>query len=97
MARPPKSPVFLADSSYRQRRLRDALRLLPVLGGAAWLIPILWPRGAEGGVLNSQALLYIFIVWLGLIGLSMFLTSRLRSDEQADAPARSLDGEDLGE
>ena len=81
MARPP--PAFLAPAGYRRKRVRDAARLLPVLGAALLLVPLLWTRSdAPGGVGNAAALLYLFGVWAGLI-LAAFLLSRLilRDDE----------------
>lgn len=76
-------PLFLARGTYRQRRLRDAARLLPIVGGVLWLIPLLWPRGADGQLV-SAALLYIFGIWAGLIGLAFILSRTLRDD--GDAP-----------
>jgi Cu/Ag efflux pump CusA len=67
-------PVFLGRQSYRRRRLRDAAQLLPVLGSALWLIPLLWPTGVGEGVLNSTALLYVFGVWIGLILCALVLS-----------------------
>jgi uncharacterized membrane protein (DUF4010 family) len=73
----PKPPVFLAPATYRQKRLRDAARLLPVLGAALLLLPLLWTRSdAPGGVGNARALLYLLAVWAGLI-LAAFLLSRV--------------------
>lgn len=79
MARPP--PVFLAPSSYRRKRLRDAARLLPAMGAALFLVPLLWGRsGAPGGVGNAAALLYVFGVWIALILVAFLLSRRLRPD-----------------
>ncbi len=72
----PRSPVFLAKARYRQRRLRDALRLLPILGAVLWLVPLLWPRG-EGGQTNAVALIYMFVIWAGLVVLGAVFSSRL--------------------
>ena len=80
-----RRPVFLVRASYRQRRLRDALRLLPVLGAILWFVPLLWPRGA-GGMTTSMALTYIFAAWAVLILLAVALSRRLRPDPQADLP-----------
>lgn len=66
MARP-KPPVFLARASYRRRRLRDAARLLPVVGIILLLVPLLWVPEAEVR-LGSGDVLYFFGVWLILIG-----------------------------
>lgn len=66
MARP-KPQVFLARASYRRRRLRDAARLLPVVGVLLLLLPMLWVPEAELR-LTSGDVLYFFGVWLILIG-----------------------------
>ena len=79
MGRTP-GPLFLARGTYRQRRLRDAARLLPILGGVLWMIPLLWPRGADGQLV-SVALLYIFGVWAGLTLLAFVLSRILREDQ----------------
>ena len=79
MGRTPR-PLFLARGTYRQRRLRDAARLLPILGGVLWMIPLLWPRGADGQLV-SVALLYIFGVWAGLTLLAFVLSRILREDQ----------------
>jgi drug/metabolite transporter (DMT)-like permease len=89
-----KPPVFLARTSYRQRRLRDAARLLPILGAALWMIPLLWLRksmAAEGETaqLTSIGVIYIFGVWSGLILLSFLLSRVLRYDEDVTAGEES--------
>jgi hypothetical protein len=81
--------LFLERRSYRQRRLMDALRLLPVLGAFLWAVPLLWSDAAAGGegVATSRAMLYIFGVWALLALLAWALSSRLdRSPEKTDAP-----------
>lgn len=63
-------PVFLERRSYRQRRMMDAVRLLPVIGLLLWLLPTLWSVPADGGVepvKMSQAIIYVFGVWVCLI------------------------------
>ncbi|MCX8226465.1 MAG: hypothetical protein OTI35_10340 [Sulfitobacter sp.] len=75
----PGSPLFLARRSYRFRRLMDGVRLLPVLALAFWMVPLLWPvpdMAADTAVTTSQALRYIFGVWLGMIVLGIFLWLR---------------------
>ena len=79
MARP---PVFLPPAGYRRKRVRAAALLLPVLGGALVLLPLLWtPSDVEGGVGNAAALLYIFGVWAGLILAAFGLAQALRPGE----------------
>ena len=64
-------PIFLERRSYRMRRMMDAVRFLPTLGVALWIVPLLWPRArAETdleGISMSAALWYIFAVWIALI------------------------------
>ena len=91
---PPGPPTFLGRASYRQRRLRDALRLLPAFGAVLILVPLLWPRGAEGGTLTSTALVYIFGVWALLAGLAALLSALMRPDALAEMPAPPDEPED---
>ena len=90
MAPQPPRPVFLAPASYRQKRLRDAARLLPALGAALLLVPLLWsPSDDPAGVSNSAALLYVFGIWAGLIAGAFLLARALRpeeGDERAEEP-----------
>jgi len=89
MARP---PVFLPEGRYRQKRVRDAAQLLPLLGVALLLVPLLWtPSDAEGGVGNAAALLYVFGVWAGLIAGAFSLVRALRPDEGEDDSAQQDD------
>jgi len=98
LAARPKPPVFLARTSYRQRRLRDAARLLPVLGGTLWMIPLLWPRASLTDTNTAQststAVIYIFGVWAALILASFVLSRVLRPDQDSgpEAEGRDRDG-----
>ena len=90
MARP---PVFLPPSGYRQKRVRDAAHLIPLLGVGLLLVPLLWmPSDEARGVGNAAALLYVLGVWAGLIVAAFGLSRALRPDEgqeedgQEDAP-----------
>lgn len=85
------STLFLERRSYRQRRLMDAARLLPVVGALLWLVPLLWPQsGADpamgAGVSTSSAMLYIFGVWtfLALAALLVSLLVDTKSDTKFD-------------
>ena len=70
--RTPRQPLFLARQSYRRRRLVDATRLLPVLGGGLMLLPLLWQGGAAP-VRTSVVGLYLFAVWFALIAATALL------------------------
>ena len=84
MSQPPGQPLFLARASYRQRRLRDALRLVPVAGLILFLLPLLWLRGPEGPG-NATVLIYVFSVWLALVAVSFVLSRRLSPEDLLDA------------
>lgn len=80
--------LFLERETYRMRRLLDAGRVLPVLGIALWLVPLLWLGAPGDGVPMSVALIYVFGVWALLIlcALLFGLTVRLRQADDAPAP-----------
>ncbi len=77
-------PVFLAQGRYRQRRLRDALWLMPVLGALVFAVPLLWPQEAGTATSNGTALVYLFGGWAALIALGAGLASLLRRDVDDD-------------
>ena len=82
LPRPPGRPgLFLARDSYRQRRLRDAARMLPVLGLVLWLIPLMWRReaGQTGGM--AAAVTVVFAGWALLIVLTALIVRRLRPED----------------
>ncbi|NHB77191.1 hypothetical protein [Rhodobacter calidifons] len=83
MTRRPKPPLFLARAPYRRRRLRDAARLLPVLGLFLLLLPLLWTPDARMA-LTSGDVIYFFAVWLGLILLAAAFAPGLRGGEGAE-------------
>ena len=74
----PNATLFLEKRSYRRRRMKDALRLLPIVGLLLWLLPVFWPSNdAPDGpdpVAMSSAVTYVFIVWVLLIfaGLALW-------------------------
>ncbi len=84
MSGPQKNAVFLERANYRQRRLRDASRLLPILGIVLWTIPLLWRTDQAVGPSNSRMVIYIFGVWVTLIVASTLIARFLRSDETRD-------------
>ena len=73
--------VFLERRTYRQRRLRDAARLLPVVGLFAWTVPLFWPTGPAGPT-TSGALTYIFGVWVALVCAGALLARRGATGEE---------------
>jgi hypothetical protein len=71
-----KMPVYLARASYRQRRLRDVVRVLPIAGFVAWILPVMSGRVPA----TSSVGLYIFAGWLVLILASALITHSLSPD-----------------
>jgi hypothetical protein len=75
--------LFLERRTYRRNRLQDAARLLPVLGMILLFGPVFISGGAEAGSRLSGWLVYLFVVWLGLIAVTYFVSRALREDEPA--------------
>ena len=82
--------LVLETRSYRMRRMMDLLRVLPVVGLALWLVPLLWARPGEGTdpMTTGTALRYLFLVWGGLILVAFLLWRRTgdRAVEEMDRP-----------
>ena len=60
--RRPRRPLFLARAPYRRRRLRDAARLLPVVGLLLLILPLFWTPDARVA-LRSGDVIWFFLVW----------------------------------
>lgn len=85
--KPRAQNLFLERETYRRRRLLDAARVLPVLGIALWLVPLLWPETPQDGVPMSVALVYVFGVWALLILCAFLFGLKVRTHHADDAPA----------
>ncbi len=81
--RRPKRPLFLARAPYRRRRLRDAARLLPVLGLFLLLLPLLWAPDGQMS-LSASDVVYFFAIWLVLIAFAAAFAPGLRGGAAAD-------------
>lgn len=77
-------PLFLARAPYRQRRLRDAARLLPILGFLLLLLPLLWTDGSRRTLMSAEVLYYLG-VWALLVGLAALFAPGLKDDEAGEA------------
>ena len=77
----PRPPLFLAREGYRRRRLADMARLLPIVGLALFLLPLL---DASDG-LSAGMLVYLFVAWALLILASAILARRLGSSRDSSS------------
>ena len=72
----------LAASAPERFRIIDAARILPIVGLLLWLVPLIWPDvGEDGAISTSQATLYVFAIWIALIGVGGFLAWRMSPSE----------------
>lgn len=80
MAEPERPAPFLARRSYRQRRLVDAARILPVVGTFLVMVPLLWRRGGpeSGGAALAEHATYLFVIWGILVLAAAALAVALR-------------------
>ncbi|WP_297769770.1 hypothetical protein [uncultured Roseovarius sp.] len=77
---PERGPVFLARRTYRRRRLADGARLLPVLGGVLFCVPLLWKGGARA-LGTAEAMFYVFGLWAVLVAISGVISRHLRASD----------------
>lgn len=72
-------PLFLARQNYRRRRIEDAARLLPLLGGILFLLPLM-----VGGDIGPMRLVYVFSAWFMLILSALLLARHLGKQDAED-------------
>jgi peptidoglycan/LPS O-acetylase OafA/YrhL len=77
-----RAPLFLARAVYRRRRLRDAARLLPLVGFFLLILPMLW-QGPDG---SGRDVVYIFAIWAGLIAVAAILAPGLHETDTESLP-----------
>lgn len=78
-----KKALFLAPQGYRQRRLRDAARLLPVMAGFLIILPMLWGEETSDIRHTGNDGIYLFAVWFLLIIAAAILARRLSGEADA--------------
>lgn len=86
---PERAPLFLARRTYRQRRLADAARMLPVAGAVLVCLPLLWRGG--GWMATTAVMFYVFGLWLVLAVISGVLSHFLRPSDAEVAPPQRED------
>jgi hypothetical protein len=79
-----RAPLFLRPAHYRLRRRRDAARLLPVLGGFLFLLPILWAPARSFDRDTAPDGIFLFVAWGGLILLAFIIARSLANPESAE-------------
>jgi hypothetical protein len=84
MATRVKKPVFLARASYRQRRLQDLARLLPVLAAVLFVMPLIWKLAGNEGRGTSDVMIFLFVIWSGLIAIAALISRRLKLEPESD-------------
>ena len=87
MATRVKKPVFLARASYRQRRLQDMARILPVLAAILFVLPLIWKLAGNEGRGTSDVMIFLFVIWSGLIAVAAIISRRLKLEPEID-PAK---------
>lgn len=82
--------LFLERRTYRKNRLQDAARLLPVLGIILFFGPVFIGGAEDAGTGRAGWLVYLFVVWLGLIVVTMLVSRALTWNappDEGDGPA----------
>ncbi len=85
----PNGPLFLARGVYRRRRLRDAARLMPVLGLLLFLLPGL----GHDSVGNARDAIYLFAAWGLLIVFAAILAQGLSQSDAEGGPSDRTEDE----
>lgn len=74
----PRRVEFLERSSYRQRRFRDAARMIPIFAAVLMMLPLMWPRESPDQSLTSSGIIYLFGLWFVLVVLAFWLSRILQ-------------------
>jgi len=81
-----KPSYRIQRKAYRLRRVADAARLLPILGTLLMIMPLLWGN-KNGGVLTSQAIFYLFGIWIFFVVLAGIFSNQLKSEQTRSTSA----------
>lgn len=71
-------PVFVERRTYRRRRMADAARMLPLMGGLLFCLPLLW--SVDGPPRTTSSMFYLFLVWVLLCLVSAMISRSLPAD-----------------
>ena len=72
-----KHSVFLERRAYRQRRMADGARLLPLFGAVLLCLPVFWGLSDTKETLTTYVMSFLFCAWVGLIVVAALISSRL--------------------
>ncbi|MDO5612824.1 MAG: hypothetical protein Q4G14_06210 [Paracoccus sp. (in: a-proteobacteria)] len=86
----PEGPLFLENTAYRRRRLRDAARVLPVLAFLAVILPV-WL--IPGSASFAGGTIWFFVLWAALVAAIALLHRALI---RADRAVREAEAARLG-
>jgi hypothetical protein len=71
---------FLDLKSYRQKRMLDAAKLLPLAGALVFLFPLIYLFVSPNEPISPGiTAIYFFVFWLVLILLTRFLAPRMQA------------------
>ena len=87
--------LFLARDRYRQRRLRDVARIMPVIAALLWLFPLLWRGDADGQGGTAGTMVFLFAAWAALIAGAWAIARWIEIEDTPDDPVPP-DGEGAG-
>jgi len=85
-SKPTRRIEFLERKSYRQRRFRDAARVIPLFAAVLMMLPLMWPRDSS---LTSSGMLYLFGLWVLLVLFAFVLSRMLQFDVTEDVLEKS--------
>lgn len=73
-------PSFLARGAYRQRRLRDVARSVPIIGLIVLSFPLLWNSNLQ----TSLPIIYVFGAWFFLVVVAGIVSAMIRDTTKED-------------
>ena len=90
MSEDARIPVFVERRTYRRRRMADAARMLPLLGGLLFCLPLLW--SVDGPPSTTSSMFYLFSIWVLLCLVSAMISRRLPVDVANSEPNSQNEG-----
>jgi hypothetical protein len=85
---PPPAPLFVARQAYRQRRLADAARFVPIVGIVLFLLPILWEPARSAEPDTERGAIWLFTAWMVLIVAAFGLSLPLSRSDRDSKPGQ---------